>query len=115
MDVVNSFKDAELLSPSHRQLRELLRLSERIYECATRGDWEGALPMQQQRRREMDAFFVTRCRPSDAALVSAVIEEILRIDDAVTTLLHQRRGAILNRTAEQRRSAAQLGSYLRHA
>lgn len=114
MDVA-ALKNAELLTPRQQQLRELLTLSERICDSASQGDWSAALPMQQTRRLAMDQFFAVDCPPTEAGLVSAVIEEILKIDDRVTELLHRQRGAMVDSNAQQRRNAENLGSYLRHA
>ncbi len=90
-------------------------MSEAILEHARQEQWQQALPIQQRRRQAMECFFEQRCSPQEAALVSAVIEEILRLDEQVSDYLHAQRSVLLGEGAERRRNTQQLNRYLQHS
>lgn len=109
---IDTLRAADLLSPRHQQLRELLLMTEEIGRLAEQGEWNDALSRQRDRRRAMEAFFTQECSAEEAPLVAQVIQGILTIDDRVSRALASKRNTLSNKQLEQRRKAQNVGRYL---
>tara|TARA_R110001592_G_scaffold236151_1_gene494381 strand:- start:291 stop:641 length:351 start_codon:yes stop_codon:yes gene_type:complete len=103
---------SEVLGTRHRELRELLTISEHIQELADSSDWVEAVAQQSRRRALMDVFFAEECAPSESELVGEVISAILAIDQKVADVLYEQRSAMLTDANQSRQNVRNVGSYL---
>lgn len=79
-----------------KQLDVLVEVSRRMQECAETGDWEAVSHLQEKSQQLAGELFADAISAEDVQLVTAAVNEVLKINQCVADMSVEARQACLD-------------------
>lgn len=76
------------------ELSQFQKISQQMLEFAEADEWDKLSDLEKKRKTLMQSFFAQPVSPEDSVDIRRVIESVLTINDKITQLAGQHKGAI---------------------
>ena len=94
------------------KLVRLLRLSEKMVECATEKDWDQLDALEHRRRVDMEECFSGKPEEGESPLIAEAISALIHLNEQLVSLVAQARSEVVSEGSQQRAAKSAVNSYL---